>query len=109
MDDSGPRKSPRKKAKFAHTHAAFDPAISVVMAFGNPNDAIDSATAKAASTTEDMATLHQTASTTRATMKDSTHLDSDPSNDQLSKEAACGITEFVSPDLLGFTGILKKR
>lgn len=30
-------------------------------------------------------------------------------NDQLSKEAACGITEFVSPDLLGFTGVLKKR
>ena len=29
--------------------------------------------------------------------------------EQLSKEAACGITEFVSPDLLGFTGILKKR
>ena len=25
------------------------------------------------------------------------------------KEAACGITEFVSPDLLGFSGILKKR
>lgn len=26
-----------------------------------------------------------------------------------SKDAACGITEFVSPDLLGFSGILKKR
>ena len=26
-----------------------------------------------------------------------------------SKEAACGITEFVSPDLLGFSGVLKKR
>ena len=26
-----------------------------------------------------------------------------------SKEAACGITEFVSPELLGFSGILKKR
>ena len=25
------------------------------------------------------------------------------------KEVACGITEFVSTDLLGFTGILKKR
>ena len=25
------------------------------------------------------------------------------------KEAACGITEFVSPDLLGFSGILRKR
>ncbi|KAL2054063.1 hypothetical protein ABVK25_005602 [Lepraria finkii] len=30
-------------------------------------------------------------------------------NDQQTKEAASGITEFVSPDLLGFTGILKKR
>ncbi|KAL9098034.1 MAG: hypothetical protein Q9187_009747 [Circinaria calcarea] len=28
---------------------------------------------------------------------------------QLSKEAEVGITEFVSPDLPGFTGILKKR
>ena len=27
----------------------------------------------------------------------------------ISKEAACGITEFVSPELLGFSGILKKR
>ena len=31
------------------------------------------------------------------------------SNDQQASEAASGITEFVSPDLLGFTGILKKR
>ena len=30
-------------------------------------------------------------------------------HDQLRKEAECGITEFVSPDLQGFTGILKKR
>lgn len=30
-------------------------------------------------------------------------------HDQASKETACGITEFVCPDLLGFTGILKKR
>lgn len=30
-------------------------------------------------------------------------------DDHYSKEAACGITEFVSPDLLGFSGILKKR
>ena len=29
--------------------------------------------------------------------------------DEGSKEAVCGITEFVSPDLLGFSGILKKR
>lgn len=30
-------------------------------------------------------------------------------DDRYSKEAACGITEFVSPDLLGFSGMLKKR
>lgn len=35
---------------------------------------------------------------------------SDHNNDeQLSKEARCGITELVSPQLVGFTGILKKR
>ncbi len=30
-------------------------------------------------------------------------------SEQIEKEEACGITEFVSPDLLGFSGILKKR
>ena len=30
-------------------------------------------------------------------------------HEQLRKEAECGITEFVSPELRGFTGILKKR
>ena len=29
--------------------------------------------------------------------------------DQASKEAACGITEFVCPEVLGFSGIFKKR
>lgn len=29
--------------------------------------------------------------------------------DQTKKEEACGITEFVSPNLQGFTGYLKKR
>ena len=33
----------------------------------------------------------------------------DTPDDGYSKEAACGITEFVSPDLMGFSGILKKR
>lgn len=33
----------------------------------------------------------------------------DTSYEQLRKEAECGITEFVSPELSGFTGILKKR
>jgi len=30
-------------------------------------------------------------------------------DDQVGKETACGITEFVCPELLGFTGIMKKR
>ena len=33
----------------------------------------------------------------------------DPLDDRYDKEAACGITEFVSPELLGFSGVLKKR
>ena len=33
----------------------------------------------------------------------------DASREQLGKETECGITEFVSPELPGFTGILKKR
>jgi hypothetical protein len=33
----------------------------------------------------------------------------DPASLQLHKEEDVGITEFVSPDLPGFSGILKKR
>ena len=33
----------------------------------------------------------------------------DAPDDRYDKEAACGITEFVSPELLGFSGVLKKR
>lgn len=33
----------------------------------------------------------------------------DAAHDQFCKELECGITEFVSPELPGFTGILKKR
>lgn len=32
-----------------------------------------------------------------------------PADNNLGKEAECGITEFVSPNSLGFTGISKKR
>lgn len=31
------------------------------------------------------------------------------SGEEHAREGACGITEFVSTDLLGFSGILKKR
>lgn len=33
----------------------------------------------------------------------------DAQDDRSRKEAACGITEFVASELLGFSGILKKR
>ena len=33
----------------------------------------------------------------------------DALDDRYDKETACGITEFVSPELLGFSGVLKKR
>lgn len=48
--------------------------------------------------------------TTYASEEQSTTTDIADASDHLhSKEAACGITEFVCPDLLGFSGILKKR
>lgn len=37
------------------------------------------------------------------------HGQMEASYDNMTKEAECGITEFVSPDLFGFTGVLKKR
>lgn len=47
---------------------------------------------------------------TSASEAQSARLDVSEAQDELhSKEVACGITEFVSPDLLGFQGILKKR
>ncbi len=43
-------------------------------------------------------------------LDDMTHGFHDDKNlEQLNKEARCGITELVTPELAGFTGILKKR
>ena len=42
-------------------------------------------------------------------MPDAPPMDEDGPDTRLSKEAECGITEFVSPNLPGFTGVLKKR
>ena len=42
-------------------------------------------------------------------MPDAPSIEVDGSATRPSKEAECGITEFVSPDLVGFTGVLKKR
>ncbi len=42
-------------------------------------------------------------------MPDALPIAEDGPDTRLSKEAECGIMEFVSPDLPGFTGVLKKR
>ena len=42
-------------------------------------------------------------------MPDAPPIEENSPDTRLSKEAECGITEFVSPNLPGFTGVLKKR
>lgn len=46
---------------------------------------------------------------THATVIANVGSNQDIAHDQFCKELECGITEFVSPKLPGFTGILKKR
>lgn len=46
---------------------------------------------------------------THATVMANVGNNQDIADDQFCKELECGITEFVSPELPGFTGILKKR
>lgn len=46
---------------------------------------------------------------THATVKANAGDNQDTIHDQFCKELECGITEFVRPELPGFTGILKKR
>ena len=43
------------------------------------------------------------------TMPDAPPLLEDDPSARPSKEAECGITEYVNPNLPGFTGVLKKR
>ena len=74
-----PPGSPRKKLKFEHP----EPAPSSIDAAMQPNSAMTAA---------------------------SQELQGSHSPDQQhEKEIRCGITEFVSPDSLGFSGVLKKR
>ena len=79
MEDSELQQSPRKRRK------TMD---------GGPNQSDQGATVPAAMASGPLST---------AGLPQSSH------NEQLSKEAEVGITEFVSPDLPGFSGILKKR
>lgn len=51
--------------------------------------------------------MDETANTYATVMADAG--DNQAAHDQFCKELQCGITEFVSPELPGFTGILKKR
>ena len=124
MDDLDPPQSPRKKPKLAH-ETGFNINISATAVETKPDDCIategltplndatttsDAAYAKVATMTNDMTDVSRIGSMDGpAIAEGATHADVDSSNDQLTKEAACGITEFVSPDLLGFSGTLKKR
>lgn len=52
--------------------------------------------------------MDETVNTDATVMADASD-SQDAIHDQFCKELECGITEFVSPELPGFTGILKKR
>ena len=109
MDDSDVPSSPRKKPKlenppFHQTMAdtvAEPPTIPEV----NPPD-------QSTANVDNQLTKPNTLSAAGFSSTESTSaiVDvADAPDDRYSKEAACGITEFVSPDLLGFSGVLKKR
>ena len=54
-------------------------------------------------------TMDDIAETVVKAMPDAPPTQEDGPDTRLSKEAECGITEYVSPNLPGFTGVLKKR
>ena len=110
MDDSELLpSSPRKKPKLQESSFSPKMADTVVEAPTflevNPQDQINA-------TVEGQLTKPNTFGTTELPGAESTsatvHVP-DALDEGYSKEAACGITEFVSPDLLGFSGVLKKR
>jgi hypothetical protein len=80
--------SPRKKVK-------LDNAQENVVVNSNLNLSISKPLEPSTTTTQ------SSLATNEATM--------DGHNDQLQKEAEVGITEFISPHLPGFHGVLKKR
>jgi len=89
MDDTDPPATPTKKPKLEQTSTSTDVAMEDAQA--------------------ELHTSADTQSAVPANHPQGGMLEAAQPIDQLNKEAACGITEFVSPDLLGFTGILKKR
>ena len=99
MDDTDTPTSPRKKLKAYHAPLQQQ---ADEIAVGSPLD-----TPK-----EQFPRLQATVfseSKTVASIAEAAMFQQENSETQIVKEAEVGITEFVSPDLLGFTGILKKR
>ena len=82
MDDQDLQSSPRKKLKMDVPSSNFSEEHQVA---GEPSS------------------LYQENATSVVTLPKSSH------DLQVHKEEDVGITEFISPDLPGFTGVLKKR
>ncbi len=53
--------------------------------------------------------MDEIGATLNEAMPDAPRIKEDGPDTRLSKEAESGITEFVNPNLPGFTGVLKKR
>lgn len=97
MDEADMQSPPQKKQKVSHL--TMD---------GTFDDAMDATVASTDQPISDLPDNQQEVSHVEPPV----HLPAnqlDASHEQLRKEAECGITEFVSPELPGFTGILKKR
>lgn len=76
---------------------------------GPPNAMLDSKVENSRDHSEALGKLLSEQATNAPEIQSAVMNGADNSDDRYSKEAACGITEFVSPDLLGFSGMLKKR
>ena len=110
MDDSellpsSPRKKPKLEEPSFPPKMADKVAEAPTLPEVNPHH-------QTTTTVEDQLTKPNTFGPTEILNAQSTSATGDVADaldDGYSKEAACGITEFVSPDLLGFSGVLKKR
>ncbi|KAK4691390.1 tRNA pseudouridine13 synthase, partial [Lecanoromycetidae sp. Uapishka_2] len=94
MDESEPPPIPSKKVKLGGASTSSDVAME-----DTPAESLAVVRAK-----EDVIIADDDTATPSHLQKDSYEM-----LQSIDKEAACGITEFVSPDLQGFTGFLKKR
>ena len=54
-------------------------------------------------------TMEEVGAAPNEPMPNAPPIEEDGPNTRLSKEAECGITELVSANIPGFTGVLKKR